>query len=76
MQIFDKMINPPPPIPCTTLPPMSILILMLSAAIKDPPKKIMLASSRTGLRPHISLNLPHVGVDAAAESRYAELIHV
>jgi len=76
MQMFDKIISPPPPIPWTTLPPISILTLMLKADIRDPPKKMMLASSRTGLRPHMSLNLPHVGVDAAADRRYAELIHV
>lgn len=76
MHMFDRMISPPPPIPWITLPPMSMLTLMLKAEIRDPPRKIMLASSRTGLRPHMSLNLPHVGVDAAADSRYAELIHV
>lgn len=76
MQMFDKMISPPPPMPWMTLPPISIFTLMLKADIRDPPRKIMLARSRTGLRPQMSLNLPHVGVDAAAAKRYAELIHV
>lgn len=48
----------------------------LSAAIRDPTKKIELASNRVGFRPHMSLNFPHNGVDAAAARRYADPIQV
>ena len=76
IQILAKMIRPPPPIPWTTLPPISICMLMDSAAMRDPKKKMRLASRMIGLRPHMSLNFPQVGVDAAAASRYADPIHV
>lgn len=69
MQMLAKIINPPPPIPCTTLPPSNILILIDKAAMRDPTKKMTFARSRMGFRPKISLNLPHVGVDAAAAKR-------
>ena len=69
MQILAKTIRPPPPKPCMTLPAISILILMLSAAINDPTKNEMLASKMMGFRPHMSLNFPQVGVDAAAVRR-------
>ncbi len=51
-------------------------MLILKAAIRDPTKNITLANSIIGLRPQISLNFPHVGVDAAAASRYADPIQV
>ena len=51
-------------------------MLVLSAAINDPTKKIALANRRIGLRPQISLSLPHIGVDAAAARRYEDPIQV
>lgn len=69
MQILANMIKPPPPIPWITLAAINILILILRAAIKDPAKKMILANSMMGFRPQISLNFPHVGVDAAAARR-------
>ena len=74
MQILARIMSPPPPTPCITLPARSILILMLRAAMSDPMKKIVLATRRIGLRPQISLNLPHVGTEADAAKRYAEPI--
>ena len=55
--------------PWMTLPAISILMLILRAAINEPTKKHKLATKMIGLRPHISLNFPHVGVDAAAARR-------
>lgn len=69
IQILAKMIKPPPPIPWITLAAINILILILKAAIRDPTKNIILANSMIGLRPQMSLNFPHVGVDAAAANR-------
>ena len=68
--------SPPPPIPWTTLPAINMLMLMARAAINDPTKKTMLATRMTGFRPKMSLTFPHVGVAAAAASRYADPTHV
>jgi hypothetical protein len=51
-------------------------ILTEVAAMIEPTKKTTLAMRRMGFRPKISETLPHIGVDAAAESRYAEPIQV
>ena len=75
MQMLARMISPPPPIPCMTLPASSIWMLTLVAAMTEPTKNNALAKSMIGLRPHMSLNFPHVGVAAAAASRYADPIH-
>lgn len=76
MQMFASMISPPPPIPWIALPVRSMSILTLTAAIKDPTKKIKFAKRRIGLRPHISLSLPHTGVAAAAANMKEDPIHV
>lgn len=76
MQMLAKIIRPPPPIPCIARPASSILIPVLSADIREPTRKTILATSSIGFRPQMSLNLPHVGVEAAAASKYAEPIHV
>ena len=76
MHMLAKMIRPPPPIPCITLPASSILMLILKAAMSDPKKNIAFASKMIGFRPHISLNFPHVGVAPAAANKYAEPIQV
>lgn len=62
--------------PWITLAAMSILMFLLSAAMRDPTKKVKLANNRVGFRPQISLNFPHNGVDAAAASKYADPIQV
>lgn len=69
MQMLAKMIRPPPPMPCITRPASSILMLVLAAAMTDPTRKMALASSTIGFLPKISLNFPHMGVDAAAAKR-------
>ena len=69
MQILAKVIRPPPPAPCITRPVSSIWTLTLRAAIREPAKKNALATSMIGLRPQMSLNFPHVGVDADAARR-------
>lgn len=55
---------------------ISIPIVTESAAIKLPTKKTPFAIKRIGLRPKMSENLPHMGVEAAEPSRYADPIHV
>ena len=62
--------------PWIALAAMSIFTFLLSAAMRDPTKKIELADNRVGFRPQISLNFPHNGVDAAAASKYADPIQV
>lgn len=69
IQILAKMMRPPPPVPCMTRPASSIWTLILKAAIREPTKKIELATNMIGLRPQISLIFPHVGVAAAAARR-------
>ena len=76
MQMLPRIIRPPPPIPCMTRAAMSILTLIDSPAIKDPIKKTKFANRRIGFLPNISLNLPHVGVAAAAANKKADPIHV
>ena len=76
MAMLARMIRPPPPVPCITRPASNILMFMLNAAMRDPTKNSALAVSKMGLRPHISLNFPHVGVAAAAAKRYADPTHV
>ena len=74
--MLTNMMSPPPPIPWITLPASNILMLIARAAINDPTKNTMLANRMTGFRPNMSLTFPHVGVAAAAASRYADPTHV
>ena len=76
MQIFVRIISPPPPMPWIARAAINIPILTETPASSDPRKKIAHATSRIGLRPQMSLNLPHEGVEAAFASRYAEPIQV
>src|SRR5256885_1422659 len=76
MQIFTKMINPPPPIPCMTRPVISIFMLTLTAEIRLPLQKIAFASNSAGLRPKMSLTLPQTGTAPAQATIYADPIHV
>ena len=76
MQIFAKMIRPPPPIPCMTLAAINILIFTLTAAKSDPTKNTRLAANRAGLRPKMSHSFPHTGVAAEDARRKLEPIHV
>jgi hypothetical protein len=76
IQILTSTRSPPPPIPCITRAVMSIPMFTLNAAIKLPARNTTLASINIGLRPKMSEILPHIGVDAAAPSRYPEPIHV
>lgn len=66
------MINPPPPTPCTTLPPINMRIETATPHSSEPTKNTTLANKMTDLRPQMSLSLPHNGTEAAQASRYAE----
>lgn len=72
MTMLTKMIKPPPPTPWRTRDAINMRILTETAHSRDPMRKTTLASRMTGLRPQISLSLPHRGTDAAFASRYAE----
>lgn len=76
MQILTRIIRPPPPIPCMALAAINIPILTLTAANRLPIKKTADVTSRIGLRPQMSENLPHDGTEAALASRYADPIQV
>ena len=76
IQIFARIMIPPPPIPCMARATISIPIETLTAASKLPTKKMLAAHSKIGFRPQMSENLPHDGVLAAHASKYAEPIHV
>jgi hypothetical protein len=69
IQMFTNVNKPPPPMPWMVRPAISILMLVLHPQMALPTKKTAFANSSTGLRPKISLTLPHVGVAAAAASR-------
>ena len=69
MQILTNISSPPPPIPWIVLPASNILTFTLTALMIDPTKKTMFAARRIGLRPKMSLILPHDGVEAAAASK-------
>lgn len=76
MQMFTRIINPPPPIPWIALAVINIPMLTLTAASRLPTKNTPDAASKTGLRPQISENLPHDGTEAAFASKYADPIQV
>src|SRR2546423_7399458 len=76
MQIFTRTIKPPPPIPCITLPAISIFTLTLRAEIKLPAQKMAFASSSAGFRPHMSLSFPQTGTAPAQATMYADPIQV
>jgi hypothetical protein len=63
------MIKPPPPTPCTTLPPINMPIETARPQSSEPTKKTTLAKRMTDLRPQMSLSLPHSGTEAAQASR-------
>lgn len=75
MQMLDRMISPPPPMPWITRPAKSMLTLILRAHIRDPTKNTMFARSIIGFRPKISLNFPQIGVDAVIRQS-CKLAHV
>lgn len=64
--------NPPAPAPCTALPAMSITSETAAPQRALPRKKTAAADWSTNLRPQMSLNLPQLGVEAAAASMNAE----
>lgn len=75
IQMFTKVIKPPPPIPWMTLPAWSMPILMLRAQTREPMKKSKFANSSAGFRPKISLIFPIEGMAAAPARRYVEPTH-
>lgn len=76
MQIFTRTNKPPPPIPWTTRADINMAMLYASPATKLPTRNTTFAISSTGLRPKMSDIFPHIGVDAAAPSKYPEPIQV
>lgn len=60
---------PPPPVLCTALPEISMVTMILTPHSNDPRKNIAKAINKAGLRPKMSLTLPHEGVDAALARR-------
>jgi hypothetical protein len=66
---------PPPPSPCADRPLTNMDALVLTAHNMLPTTKTEFASRIIGLRPKISLSLPHIGILAAFASRYAEPVH-
>lgn len=68
-QILQRMTSPPPPMPCTTRPAISILTLWAKAEISDPIIKMKFATRMIGFRPQMSLILPQSGTDDAHASR-------
>lgn len=71
MTIFDRVRSPPPPRPWTARPAISISIEIEVALKVLPTKKMLMAMRSTGLRPHMSLTLPQIGVEAPSASIYA-----
>lgn len=69
MQMLTKIKMPPPPIPCTARPTMSMPMLTLTPASSEPTQKTPTAVSNTGLRPQMSDILPQLGAAAAFASR-------
>lgn len=58
--VIDNPNIPPPPIPCITLPAISVFILFASAPTREPMRNTIMAASRMGLRPKMSLIFPRV----------------
>jgi hypothetical protein len=69
--MFTKINKPPPPVPCTARPAIKIVILVETALIREPRKKVASAVSSAGFRPKMSANFPHEEVLAAVARRYA-----
>jgi hypothetical protein len=76
MVMLTKIASPPPPIPWIVRAAMSIAILVLNAAIKDPTMKMMFARRSIGFLPKMSLILPQLGTLAALAKVNAAPIHV
>lgn len=76
MQILQRVMMPPPPVPCTARAKINIPMLTLTPAINDPMKNTPTADNSTTFRPQISDILPQEGAAAALARRYAEPIHV
>jgi len=66
---LTRIIIPPPPVPCTALPAISILTEVATPHINDPRKNIARDIRRASLRPKRSLILPQEGIDAAEARR-------
>ena len=67
--------RPPPPSPWIARKAMSSVIVWLSPDRMDPTRKMMIAAWKNPLRPYWSPSLPHNGVEAVDESRYAVTTH-
>lgn len=76
MQMFTRMMSPPPPTPWMARAAINMPMLTLVAASRLPTKNTLEATSRMGLRPQMSEILPQDGTLAALASRYADPIHV
>ena len=69
MMASARAIRPPPPRPWTARPPISIGIDWAAPAIREPIRKMTIASWNMGRRPRRSEILPHSGVEAVEVSR-------
>lgn len=74
--MLQRVMMPPPPVPCTARAKISMPMLTLTPAIKDPTQNTPTADNNTGFRPQMSDNFPQEGAAAALARRYAEPIHV
>lgn len=64
MTITDKLSMPPPPVLSMTRPASMLWILGTSSPMRKPTKNTAMEARRIGLRPKMSLNLPHGGIAA------------
>lgn len=74
--MLQRVMIPPPPVPCTARAKINMPMLTLTPAINDPTQNTPTADNSTGFRPQISDILPQEGAAAALARRYAEPIHV
>ena len=61
MDIFTRLVSPPPPMPWIARAVISIPMLLADAAMSDPTKNTPFAASKIGLRPKISDTFAQIG---------------
>ena len=75
IHIETKMLIPPPPTPCSARERMSQSMVVARPHSRLPRKKTLIARSKSGFRPHMSLIFAHTGDVTAVASTYADPIH-
>ena len=58
MVVWDRVIRPPAPSPCSARKRMSWSMVCASPQSTEPMRKILIAMKNSGLRPYMSLSLP------------------